>query len=145
MPKNTLTNHIIDDEAIGRPERMRKEAGAGQSRWKGGGMKRLLALLVSAFALMSVTGMAFAADAATAGADSQARVAIAFSAGIAVAIAAFGAALGQGRVGAAAMESIGRNPNAADRLFLPLVLTLALLEALALYGFVIAILLQGKI
>ncbi len=53
--------------------------------------------------------------------------------------------LGQGRVGAAAMESIGRNPNAADRLFLPLVLTLALLEALALYGFVIAIILQGKI
>jgi F0F1-type ATP synthase membrane subunit c/vacuolar-type H+-ATPase subunit K len=53
--------------------------------------------------------------------------------------------LGQGRVGAAAMESIGRNPNSADRLFLPLVLTLALLEALALYGFVIAILLQGKI
>jgi F-type H+-transporting ATPase subunit c len=48
-------------------------------------------------------------------------------------------------VGAAAMESIGRNPNAADRLFLPLVLTLALLEALALYGFVIAIILTGKI
>ena len=59
--------------------------------------------------------------------------------------AAFGAALGQGRVGAAAMESIGRNPNAADKLFLPLVLTLALLEALALYGFVIAIILSGKI
>ena len=53
--------------------------------------------------------------------------------------------VGQGRVGAAAMESIGRNPNAAEKLFLPLVLTLALLEALALYGFVIAILLQGKI
>jgi F-type H+-transporting ATPase subunit c len=43
------------------------------------------------------------------------------------------------------MESIGRNPNAADRLFLPLLLSLALLEALALYGFVIAFLLQGKI
>ena len=39
----------------------------------------------------------------------------------------------------------GRNPNAADRLFLPLVLSLALLEALALYGFVIAIILTGKI
>lgn len=77
--------------------------------------------------------------------DSNKAVAIAFSAGLAVAIAAFGAALGQGRVGAAAMESIGRNPNAADRLFLPLVLTLALLEALALYGFVIAIILTGKI
>ena len=77
--------------------------------------------------------------------DSQVKVAVAISAGVAVAIAGFGAALGQGRVGAAAMESIGRNPNAADKLFLPLVLTLALLEALALYGFVIAIILTGRI
>ena len=64
---------------------------------------------------------------------------------LAARIAAFGAALGQGRVGAAAMESIGRNPNAAEKLFLPLVLTLALLEALALYGFVIAIILTGRL
>jgi F-type H+-transporting ATPase subunit c len=91
---------------------------------------------------MLASGAAMAAEGAG---DSNKAVAIAFSAGLAVAIAAFGAALGQGRVGAAAMESIGRNPNAADRLFLPLVLTLALLEALALYGFVIAIILTGKI
>jgi F-type H+-transporting ATPase subunit c len=109
-------------------------------------MKRLLAFLGTLFLTLSgASWVMAAAEGAGAGADSAARVAIAISAGVAVAIAAFGAALGQGRVGAAAMESIGRNPNAADRLFLPLVLTLALLEALALYGFVIAILLQGKI
>jgi F-type H+-transporting ATPase subunit c len=85
-----------------------------------------------------------AADAAGQ-ADPVAKAGIALGAGLAIAIAAFGAALGLGRVGAAAMESIGRNPNAADRLFLPLVLGLAFIEALALYGFVIAILLQGKI
>jgi F-type H+-transporting ATPase subunit c len=108
-------------------------------------MKKLIAFFGMLFVAVMAAGMAMAAEGAAAGGDSPARVAIAISAGIAVAIAAFGAALGQGRVGAAAMESIGRNPNAADRLFLPLVLTLALLEALALYGFVIAILLQGKI
>ena len=108
-------------------------------------MKKLFAFFGMLFVAVMTTGLAMAAEGAAAGGDSPARVAIAISAGIAVAIAAFGAALGQGRVGAAAMESIGRNPNAADRLFLPLVLTLALLEALALYGFVIAILLQGKI
>ena len=108
-------------------------------------MKKLFAALGALSACLLTAGAALAAEGAAAGADSQAQVAIAISAGVAVAIAAFGAALGQGRVGAAAMESIGRNPNAADRLFLPLVLTLALLEALALYGFVIAILLQGKI
>jgi F-type H+-transporting ATPase subunit c len=108
-------------------------------------MKKLFAFFGMLFVAVMTAGLAMAAEGAAAGGDSPARVAIAISAGIAVAIAAFGAALGQGRVGAAAMESIGRNPNAADRLFLPLVLTLALLEALALYGFVIAILLQGKI
>jgi F-type H+-transporting ATPase subunit c len=109
-------------------------------------MAKLVWLLGAFFTVLLSTTSALAAEGAVApGGDAQARVAIAISAGLAVAIAAFGAALGQGRVGAAAMESIGRNPNAADRLFLPLVLTLALLEALALYGFVIAILLQGKI
>lgn len=114
-------------------------------RWKGGRMKKLFAFIGTFFMTMVTARVAMAAaEGAAVGGESRA-VAIAISAGVAVAIAAFGAALGQGRVGAAAMESIGRNPNAADKLFLPLVLTLALLEALALYGFVIAILLQGKI
>ena len=109
-------------------------------------MKKLFAFFGTLATSMLAAGAAMAAaEGAAAGGESNRAVAIAISAGIAVAIAAFGAALGQGRVGAAAMESIGRNPNAADKLFLPLVLTLALLEALALYGFVIAILLQGKI
>ena len=109
-------------------------------------MKTLVAFFATFFTSMLAAGAALAAaEAGAAAGDSNRAVAIAISAGLAVAIASVGAAFGQGRVGAAAMESIGRNPNAADRLFLPLVLTLALLEALALYGFVIAILLQGKI
>jgi F-type H+-transporting ATPase subunit c len=121
---------------------MRIEERQARFAGKEKGMKKLFAFLVAFSLAMLASGTAMAAEGA---ADSNKAVAIAFSAGVAVAIAAFGAALGQGRVGAAAMESIGRNPNAADRLFLPLVLTLALLEALALYGFVIAIILTGKI
>ena len=40
----------------------------------------------------------------------------------------------QGRVGGAAMESIGRNPNSADKIFTPLILSLALIEALGIYA-----------
>lgn len=108
-------------------------------------MKKLFAILGAFVVSLISSGVAMAAAEGAAAGDSSKSVAIAISAGVAVAIAAFGAALGQGRVGATAMESIGRNPNAADKLFLPLVLTLALLEALALYGFVIAIILTGKI
>ncbi|MGH7929628.1 MAG: ATP synthase F0 subunit C, partial [Candidatus Binatia bacterium] len=124
---------------------MRTEEGLARVAGKEKEMKKLFAILGALFVTLIPSGLALAAAEGVTGPDSQAQAAIAIAAGVAVAIAAFGAALGQGRVGAAAMESIGRNPNAADRLFLPLVLTLALLEALALYGFVIAILLQGKI
>jgi F-type H+-transporting ATPase subunit c len=120
-------------------ERLAKVAGKEKE------MKKLFAVLGMLFVSLMTAGLALAAAEGAAAVDSQAKAAIAIASGVAVAIAAFGAALGQGRVGAAAMESIGRNPNAADRLFLPLVLTLALLEALALYGFVIAIILNGKI
>lgn len=109
-------------------------------------MGKVLLTVVAAVLTSLSSGVAMGAEsAATAPGDPMSRAAIAVAAGLAIAIAAFGSAFGLGRVGAAAMESIGRNPNAADRLFLPLVLGLALIEAVALYGFVIAILLWGKI
>jgi F-type H+-transporting ATPase subunit c len=70
---------------------------------------------------------------------------IAIGAGIAIAGAAFGAGLGQGRAVAAAMESIGRNPNAADRIQTPMIIGLAFIEALAIYALVVAFFLQGKV
>lgn len=70
---------------------------------------------------------------------------IALGAGLGIGIAALGVGLGQGRATAAAMESIGRNPNSADRIFVPMIIGLALMEALCLYALVIAFFLQGKI
>jgi len=70
---------------------------------------------------------------------------IAIGAGIAIGVAAIGPGLGQGRAVAAAMESIGRNPNAADRVQTPLIIGLAFMEALAIYGLVIAYFLQSKV
>ena len=65
-------------------------------------MKKLIAFFGPLFAGVMVNSLAIAAEgAATAGGADAKSVAIAISAGVAVAIAAFGAALGQGRVGAA--------------------------------------------
>ena len=109
-------------------------------------MKQLLTFTVAAVLAVLHSGLAMAVEAAASGSgDTTTKGAIALGAGVAIAVAAFGAALGQGRVGAAAMESIGRNPNAADRIQLPMILGLAFIEALALYAFVIAFFLQGKI
>ena len=70
---------------------------------------------------------------------------IAIAANIGIGIAAFGSALGQGRMAASAMESIGRNPNSATPIFVPMIIGLAFIEALTLYALVIAYLLQLKI
>jgi len=55
--------------------------------------------------------------------------------GFAVAIAAFGAALGDGRAIAAACEGTARNPAAGGRIFTMLILGLALIETLVLFTF----------
>ena len=43
------------------------------------------------------------------------------------------------------MESIGRNPNSADKIFTPLILSLALIEALGIYALIIAFTLANKV
>jgi F-type H+-transporting ATPase subunit c len=70
---------------------------------------------------------------------------LAISAALAIAIAALGGALGQGKVAATAMDGIARNPEAASKVMTPMIIALALIESLVIYALVIAFLLQGKI
>ncbi|MBF0239290.1 MAG: ATP synthase F0 subunit C [SAR324 cluster bacterium] len=70
---------------------------------------------------------------------------IALAACLSIAIAALGGALGQGMAVKAALEGIARNPNASDKIFTPMIVGLALIESLVIYGLVIAFILQGKI
>jgi F-type H+-transporting ATPase subunit c len=92
-----------------------------------------------------VSAVAFADDAVPAAAGLSASGATALiAAAFAISIAAFGGALGQGRAAAAALEGIARNPGAADKLFTPLILSLALIESLVIYALLIAFFIQGK-
>lgn len=70
---------------------------------------------------------------------------IGLGAAIGIGIAAMGCGVGQGRAGAAALESIGRNPNSANNVFVPMIIVLAFIESLTLYALVISFLLQAKI
>jgi F-type H+-transporting ATPase subunit c len=60
------------------------------------------------------------------------------SAALAISIAALGGAIGQGKTASAALEGIGRNPSAQGKIFVPMIIGLALIESLVLYAFVIA-------
>ena len=104
-------------------------------------MKRLGSFVLAVLGLL-LASPAFAQEHAAGGASDGL---IALAAGLGLGIAALGTALGQGRATAAAMESIGRNPNSADKIQTPLIIGLALMEALTLYALVIAFFLQGKI
>lgn len=61
-------------------------------------------------------------------------------AGVGFAIAAGLAALGQGRVGAAACEAMARNPGAGGRIQTVLILGLAFIETLVIFTFVVVLL-----
>ena len=70
---------------------------------------------------------------------------IALATGLAIALAAFGGALGQGRAAAAAMEGMARNPGIQPKLFTAMILGLAFIESLVLYALIIAFMLLGKV
>ena len=54
-----------------------------------------------------------------------------------IAIGGIFPALAIGRVASKAMESIGRNPESAEKLFVPMLLSLAFAEAIAIYALVV--------
>ena len=97
-------------------------------------MKKKLIAFASFAATMLLATTAFAQDAAAN--ENDVNMAKALAAGLAIGIAAFGGALGQGRAAAAALEGIARNPQASDKIFTPLILGLALIESLVIYAWV---------
>ena len=106
-------------------------------------MNKKVLRTVGLLAPFFVSATAFAQGAASNASDVDA--ARAWAAGLAIGIAAFGGALGQGKAAAAALEGIARNPNASGKLFTPMILGLALIESLVIYSLIIAFLLLGKI
>ncbi len=69
------------------------------------------------------------------------EVAEAFSKAMTIAIGGILPAYAIGKIGSKAMESIGRNPEAADKLFVPMLLGMAFAEAIAIYALVITFIL----
>ncbi len=58
--------------------------------------------------------------------------------GLTIAIGGIGPALGIGLIGMKAMEGIGRNPEAAGKIFVPMLLGMAFAEAIAIYSLVVS-------
>jgi F-type H+-transporting ATPase subunit c len=108
-------------------------------------MKKLITAFSAIVGTLFASALAFAQEHAAGGGGGSSNSALAISAALAIAIAAAGGAFGQSRAAAAALEGIGRNPGAANKVQTPMIIALALIESLVIYALVIAFLLQGKI
>lgn len=70
---------------------------------------------------------------------------IALAAALAIAVSTIAPAIAQGLTAKSAMESIARQPDAAKDIRSTLIIALALMEALTIYGLLIAFMLISKI
>ena len=91
------------------------------------------------FVVLGLASPVYAQEAA-AGSTTVAQWSI-ITAGFALALAALGAALGQGKAVASAAEAIARNPGAAGEIRGALILGLVLIESLVIYVLLISLIL----
>lgn len=99
-------------------------------------MSKLRILLFAVVGILMSSMTVFAQEAAADNASSVSKYR-ALAAGIGFAIAVFGGALGQSRIGAAACEGAARNPGAAGRIQTMMILGLALIESLVLFALLV--------
>jgi F-type H+-transporting ATPase subunit c len=100
-------------------------------------MKKVVLLLTVLMVALLVAPAVFAQDGGPAGGG---KGALAIAAGFGMAIAAFGGALGQGKVASSACEGIARNPGAAGAIRAAMILGLVFIETLALFTLAIIML-----
>ena len=106
-------------------------------------MRRVYKLIVPALAFAAVAFTANPAFAAEGAEPANTKGWLAIAAAIAMAVSAFGGALGQGKAASTALEGIARNPQASGKIFVPMIVGLALIESLVIYGFIVALQLAG--
>src|SRR5437762_9544693 len=102
-------------------------------------MRKIVTVLLAVLAVMMAAVPVLAQPAAANEAAGSSAGLKAIAAGIGFAIAVFGGALGQSRIGAAACEGAARNPGAAGRIQTMMILGLALIESLVLFALLVVL------
>lgn len=104
-------------------------------------MRRIISVILMALTFVCLLApFVFAEEAkAAASGDSSVKAMAALAAGLAIGIAAFGAAIGQGLGLSKACEGAARNPGAAAKIQLLLIIGLAMIESLAIYALLVAL------
>ncbi|MHA7648187.1 ATP synthase subunit C [Nitrosopumilus adriaticus] len=96
----------------------------------------MLLLAASAISILGSTGVAFAAEDGASSGDSMKIL----GAGLAFGLAALGAGLGLGQVGAAGLAVISENPALQSKVFI----FVGMVESIAIYGIVMMFIILGQ-
>ncbi len=96
----------------------------------------MLLLAASAISILGSTGVAFAAEDGVSNGDSMKLL----GAGLAFGIAAGGAGIGLGQVGAAGLAVISENPALQSKVFI----FVGMVESIAIYGIVMMFIILGQ-
>lgn len=91
--------------------------------------------------VLGLTCVAFAADGDAKSTAVQFYIYSAVAAGLGIAIAAHGCGIGQGMAVRGAVEGIARNPDTSGKVTVTMLIGLAMIESLAIYALVIALIL----
>ncbi|GIW83062.1 MAG: hypothetical protein KatS3mg105_4869 [Gemmatales bacterium] len=103
-------------------------------------MKLMRLLAVAVVVLLVTSAPALAEDKANVATFYGAAVGAGLGAGLTI----FGAALGFGKIGAAALESIARQPETAGRVQTAMLIIAALLEGATFFSLIVCILVAGQ-
>ena len=107
-------------------------------------MRKSMVLGLSMLVTLLWASLALAAEPAAAAAGASAGLGTFFSyavmaAGFGIGIAAFGTGIGQGLAVKSSVEGIARNPEASGKITVTMLIGLAMIESLAIYALVVAL------
>jgi F-type H+-transporting ATPase subunit c len=103
-------------------------------------MKKVFSIMLVALALVFVlTPFVFAEEAEAASGDASTKAMAAIACGIGIGIAAFGTGIGQGIGLGKACEGAARNPGAAGKIQVIMIIGLAMIESLCIYALLVSL------
>ena len=103
-------------------------------------MKKLVTSVMSVMVVLAASSAALASEAAAASTDANLAL-ICLAAALSVGIAALGCGIGMGSGIGGACSGIARNPEASGKITVTMIIGLALIESLTIYGLVISLIL----
>ena len=104
-------------------------------------MKKATVSILSILLVLALSGLAMASEGGMSEGPSMIHALVSLAAAVSVGVAALGCGIGMGTGIGGACSGIARNPEASGKIQVNMIIGLALIESLTIYGLVISLIL----